>query len=396
MSLLKRILTNLHRNGNAAPRIADRTRQERWRAALALLDAGRSAEALEQFALLDSEKGRDPTRLGAYRYGFMDEALASRREAYVGTLDDVKVETAYWIVMQGDRLYHREAHGRELANSPLSMGRVDGAGSMAILSVPEPSLEIAEPCILLGGDDNYAHWLLRNLLKLSLLEGRDDLRGLRFLINADLFDYQTGFLELLGIAKDRLIPVPRGIVVHCRRLHVPTILRMHPQIAGGVRWLREQVRSHMAAPEDANDLLYVARRDARWRHVLNEEEIIGALTARGARCIDAGRLPVGEQIVAFSRARTIVTAHGAGLANQIFAPDDAGIVEIGSTRVVEMGDFRHIAIKLGQRIETVRSDDFGPCAPGQEASVNRNYRVAVADILAALDRVDRPRPALSR
>lgn len=82
--------------------------------------------------------------------------------------------------------------------------------------------------------------------------------------------------------------------------------------------------------------------------MLNEADLEEALAGLGFRIIVAGKVPVRQQIAAFSRARLIVTPHGAALTNLIFAPPSAAAIEIATPSIVHMNDFRVIAGHLGR------------------------------------------------
>jgi len=309
----------------------------------------------------------------------MDPGRAERGEAYLHTFHDVLVDTGYWVVLDGDRAYTRETYGRNFANSPLVSGRVDRERGAYVVSVPPPALAIEAPCALLGGDDNYSHWLSRSLLKLALFDHRAD--ALPLLVNEDLRAHQREYLELLGIPEKRLVKVPRGQVIRCRELVVPTTLRNHPQMPAGLQWIRQRLGRLRVPESEASDLLYASRRDATRRRMLNEADLEAALADRGFRIIVPGQMPVNEQIAAFSRARLIVAPHGAALANLMFAPRGAAVIEIATPSIVHMNDFRTIAAHLGQRIATLVVERYAEEQPADAPAMHWNYSVDVARVV---------------
>jgi hypothetical protein len=312
----------------------------------------------------------------------LDPVRARRGEAYVTWLDDVLVETAYWSVVKNDHVFNMEVHGRLLATSPFIEGRVSPDGKAFVMRCPPPAVRINEPCVHLGGDENYSHWVHRNLMKLALTEDRDEFAGIPLLINEDLRPYQEEYLELLRISPSRLLRVPRNVIVACRRLAVPTLLRNHPMMRVGTEWLRHRLSAHMVR-EAPHDLLFVARRDAARRVVVNEAELAEALTGLGFRVIVPSELTVREQIAAFSRARIIVAAHGAALANLVFTPAQALVVELSSSGIMHQSSFRQLASTMGQRMVTIVSDEFEVSDLGPNPSYY-DYRVDVDEVLAAL------------
>jgi capsular polysaccharide biosynthesis protein len=354
-----------------------------WNVAVLALQANDANAALRCFARRDAlaSGGSVATRLCTD--SLFDPERAARGEPYVGRARDVLVETALWSVIDNDKVYVREAHDRTIANGPFVAGRVLPDGKRFVISLPAPAITVGRSCVLLGGDENYAHWVIRNLLKLALVDARPALAQLPLLINDDLRPYQREFLELLGIADERLIKVPRGVVVSCRDLVVPTQLRNHPRMIEGIDWLRARLAAWMATGP-ARDLLFVSRRDTPVRTLLNEAELESALHPLGFRTVVPGAMSVREQVRAFSSAAAIVAPHGAGLANLVFAPRGAAVIEIASSNIAQMADFRHIAQALGQRIVTLVSEDYD-LTRAEALAANWDYRADVGQVLRALE-----------
>jgi capsular polysaccharide biosynthesis protein len=355
-----------------------------WALAVLALQAGEVDAAVGHFAQFDAIRsgGRATTR--RYRSAFMDPARAARGEPYVGWREDVLLETNHCAIFEGDVVYVRETQDRTFANHPWVSGRVSPDGSDFVVTLPPVDRVISEPFILLGTDENFSHWLTRNLLKLAVLEaaGVDD--ALPLLVNDDLRSYQREYLQLVGVPLERLMPVPRGLAVSCRKVAVPVVLRNRPRMRLGIDWLRARVADHMSPPALARDLLLVSRRDSTLRVMHNEAELEQALTPLGFTTFVAGEAPVTEQIRAFSRARVIVGAHGAGLTNLIFAPPGAFVLEIATPGSANMDDFRFIARAMGQRNVTLVADRPGDNARPDVNPLKWNFYADVPQVLGAL------------
>lgn len=78
---------------------------------------------------------------------------------------------------------------------------------------------------------------------------------------------------------------------------------------------------------DTSDCIFVTRNGAA-RDLANEAEVGAALQARGFSVVNPGRLSLPEQMAVFQRARTVVGAHGAGLANLAFCAPGTRVLEI--------------------------------------------------------------------
>ena len=351
----------------------------------AALAEGRIDDAIRYFRQLDAAEGRPADVTRAYTPQHLDRARALKGEPYFRWLEDVAVETAYWTVMKDGIVYNDDVHAKNLRSSPFVRGRVSSDGVTIIATLPPPSMELAQPCILVGGDDNYSHWLFRNVLKLSTLDRAGVLFDYPWLVNSDLLPHQSEYIALLGQQPQRLIKVERGVAVTCKRLLVPALLTSIYTIAEGVRWIRERFARLMAAPAQANRRIFVSRRDVARRKLLNEDEIFAALAPLGFERTVPGELGVAEQIAAFSAARVIVAAHGAALTNMMFAPPSAAIVELSSTAIEHMDLFRKLARSTQQRIVTLMSADYD--APAHDVEVNTDYRVDPREVRRAVEEV---------
>lgn len=74
-------------------------------------------------------------------------------------------------------------------------------------------------------------------------------------------------------------------------------------------------------------LVYITRRNAKWRKVLNEEEIIDRLASIGFEIFDFDRLAYMDQVRTVAQAGILVSIHGAGLTNLMFMAPGTHVVE---------------------------------------------------------------------
>ena len=83
-----------------------------------LVRQGKIDEAVAYFRKAERLGPRDGRNIAAFRISFLDEDKARKGEPYVKRLKDVLVDTAYWSILDRDKIYSRETHGKNLANSP--------------------------------------------------------------------------------------------------------------------------------------------------------------------------------------------------------------------------------------------------------------------------------------
>jgi tetratricopeptide (TPR) repeat protein len=176
---------------------------------------------------------------------------------------------------------------------------------------------------LLGGSRNYYHWLIEHLPRLALLE--DDTTR-RLIVNDDLAPFQIEMLAHLGITPDRLAMLPAGEWVHVEDLKVVSLLvrssLVHP---AAIAWLR---RRFLPKCVRANGRLFISRRKATKRLLLDETRVAEELSARGFSIVEMEERSVVDQIALVAGAEIIVGPHGAGLANLVFASKGCRVIEI--------------------------------------------------------------------
>jgi capsular polysaccharide biosynthesis protein len=159
----------------------------------------------------------------------------------------------------------------------------------------------------------YFHWLTEALPRIAVLR-RLGLGDAGLVLSRRLTPVQRESLDRLGIERwtryeDGLTP---DVVVWPR----PAAHTGHPARWACV-WLRAEFLG-LQAPE-ADRRLYVSRRDAQSRRVVNEEEVTGLLSRHGFDVVQPERLSLSEQAALFARAAVVVGPHGAGHANILFA-----------------------------------------------------------------------------
>lgn len=97
-----------------------------------------------------------------------------------------------------------------------------------------------------------------------------------------------------------------------------------------VKGVRELILEEYGSREGAvsSDRLYISRGRASKRRLVNENEVIELLRKFGFKALRAEDLSFAEQIKAASRARLLVSNHGAGLTNMLFMPHDSSVLEL--------------------------------------------------------------------
>jgi len=185
--------------------------------------------------------------------------------------------------------------------------------------------------ITLEHNANYCHFLFEGLPRLRILELCGVGGKVPIYANARKA-FQRELLPLFGVPPERLIAASEHPLLQAKRLWVPT----YPGYQGkftreAINYLRSTILEKLKAESPlrhGSRKIYISRRDATSRRILNEAEIEMRLQTLGFECLCLSDLPVLEQLRAFAEARVVVAAHGASLTNIVFSSAGASMVEI--------------------------------------------------------------------
>ena len=206
--------------------------------------------------------------------------------------------------------------------------------------------------------NNYFHWLVDVLTRLKGLEDYATRTGVEptLVVPEGLRRWQVDSLTAAGHTPAQRITW-RTRRARVRRLVIPSFRRQYDQGANhrpvsvaACRWLRHRVLDNLAVIERAHGSLatriYISRRDAAFRRVVNEGEVVQALEGVGFAPYTLSDMSFAEQVTLFAHAEVVIAPHGAGLANLIFA-DAPIVIELFSPHV--MPNYADLARGLGLR-----------------------------------------------
>jgi hypothetical protein len=204
-------------------------------------------------------------------------------------------------------------------------------GAWATLVVPASSV-------------NVGHWLMDGVLRLAVLEAAGLAKETR-LILPNLLPKFTEPIETLGYGPERYDGLQDG---HWEAEHllVPSYVAppgyMRPWAC---RWLRN--RLGLEDKPAGKRRLWISRSRARWRRLVNEEELLPIVKKAGFETVELERMSFREQVKLYSQAGVIAGPHGAGMTDLLFAPHGTRVLEFFSPGFVNPV-FYSMANALGQ------------------------------------------------
>lgn len=216
--------------------------------------------------------------------------------------------------------------------------------------------EIALPRLYFAGDihthDNIAHFLLDTLFRAWVARDRFAMTGSEIGFPEYRLPYCTTLQQQMFPGSTTL---RRGQVYRVAQLYVTgytlQIGALHPANALDpvyLDWLRRTAPQTRPTPQP--DRIYISRLDAKGRPMVNEAEIIALAEQAGFVPVVMSKLPVAEQIGLFAGARTIIGAHGAGMANIAFCQPGTRVVELYSRDGAGTDAFQRLGTALGLRM----------------------------------------------
>ncbi len=191
---------------------------------------------------------------------------------------------------------------------------------------------------------NYYHWLLEVAPRAMMLREAG--------IEPDWYvvdcwsGYQKRALQLMGISMDRCIQPHYGLHLQADTLYRPSFPgHRHCQM------MAEAIKSNLAddTQPKSSRRIYISRKTAAHRKVSNEPALEKLLSQYGFKSYSFDRLAFDEQVRLVQSAESIVTVHGAALANLIFARPHTKVIEICPIDRYNSDCFPRLSQKVGHQ-----------------------------------------------
>ncbi|KQP09393.1 hypothetical protein ASF26_05110 [Methylobacterium sp. Leaf93] len=176
------------------------------------------------------------------------------------------------------------------------------------------------------------HWLVDNLPRFAFL-GESGLiadDAFKVLLNGGNPGFEQTSLDMIGLGAstyrvDRPVFVERLLVPVVRFEGMSGWRHLDSVFAVMAERSIEMARAHgVTLPER----VYITRRDARRRPLINEIEVEREMQAHGFEIAEFSTLPLWHQIAIAHQASVIASPHGAGLAHLIFSRPRTRVIEI--------------------------------------------------------------------
>jgi len=188
----------------------------------------------------------------------------------------------------------------------------------------------------------YYHWITEALLKLVLFE--EEIKRGVVILPANCPPFVKEFLALAGFSKFREMKKTAYIK---RFINIGNPIEGNPN-PQHMKTLREYVHKLLPDTDEQFSKIYISRGKAKQRKIVNEDILIAMLKKKGFHCVALETLSWKDQVSLFKHCTTLLSIHGAGLANCVFMPEGGTVIEVFSKQSVAIRSLNPVYKKLSE------------------------------------------------
>ncbi|MDX2109029.1 MAG: glycosyltransferase 61 family protein [Verrucomicrobiota bacterium] len=207
---------------------------------------------------------------------------------------------------------------------------LDKFSRFGLFEYPKQLPVIKAPALYIGGRNNYFHFVTDFLPNLVALRMLPDLLQMP-MVFWSVSRYIAEFLDILGFGTKNTIVLDDLYKEGPGFYKFSDITMASPvPLPVGLAMVRDTFRNPNAKSPAR---IYIGRKQGqsvRSIRMINQNEVSRVLELLGFQTVFLENISVLEQINLFSNAKLIISQHGAGLTNCVFAPPKAVIVELMS------------------------------------------------------------------
>ncbi|WP_312405200.1 glycosyltransferase family 61 protein [Rhizobium sp.] len=257
------------------------------------------------------------------------EASYSVLQAKHYILNDAKVHTETGVITVGDYCLKESLY---LVFPDAQGWRWVSESELEIPVLPERAVEEGfHACCGWVGNRNYAHWWIDVVPVVGHQVLRKCFGNAKALLPQFRAKYQRQTLDIIPEVRDRHIEVMADECLSVGRLHfVPSLTGgdYHPQPWNSAFIQELKLRVGVDGARRGHRKIYLSRKDATARKMLNEDRISDLAYRHGFEVLETGGMDLKQQIQTFAQASHVISPHGAGLANLMFSAPGTKMLEL--------------------------------------------------------------------
>ncbi|MFI5140411.1 MAG: glycosyltransferase family 61 protein [Sphingobacteriales bacterium] len=186
---------------------------------------------------------------------------------------------------------------------------------------------------------NYYHWICESIFRLWMVRRRMDNLVLVLPEYYKDADFIMGSLEPFKIKHIFYIPDGKSLMV--KNLCLPQIKPVcdsynAKHLKQVSYFYRNYVLTEKKVPFDKIEKLYVSRKLAGRRQIINEDEVFPIVKKYGFTIFHPEKFTFLEQVAIFSQVKYLVGTHGSGLTNLLFMGKNTSLLELHKNKTNEL------------------------------------------------------------
>ena len=271
----------------------------------------------EEFAELEFDQSS--THSGLWRFQLLEKRIIP--EAAIAILEHAKVISSSGMIVSKEKVFISDfsrKFGVPIVNRKLkswNFKRIEHNYSKVAVVTTE-------------GSNTYYHWLFDILPRIYLLEKSGLMDKIETFVFPELkYDFQRESLLKIGFPLDKILEIKPNEYLEAKEMIVPSL----PSKLGTVnKWSLDFLSSRLGkhSSKKESNKIYISRKNANQRKLLNEDEIINFLRVEGYLIVFAEDLAFEQQITLFANADVVISPHGSGLSNIIFCSPGTKVIEL--------------------------------------------------------------------
>jgi capsular polysaccharide biosynthesis protein len=230
---------------------------------------------------------------------------------------------------------------------------------------------------------NYYHWICDVLVRLQRAMPRLEAEA-RVILPPGLTAWQKRSLELVGLPPDRCLQYSGKRPWKVERLvYASPVAMTGDHEVTSLKSLRDTIRKKLGCEPTRPGWrkLYLSRKNAPSRNLVNERELLPLLKDRGFEVVDCGALSFEQQVRLFSEAQCVAGPHGAAFTNVLWSPARLKVLEI-----FEPGSVRRCYWSMSKVLGHQYFCGVGESVPREKGEPN--VRVTSSQFAAALEALE--------
>lgn len=226
--------------------------------------------------------------------------------------------------------------------------------------------------IHLNYSNNFYHWnidCLPRLFNIKRIPGNEDIN---FIIREDMPQYQREVLSFFMEKDPRLKPVyiSESEKWNIEKFWLPSFLTSSQSgfmPKANIEYVRDTVLEGYDIGEgEGKKPIYISRKSAKKRKLLNEDKIEELLEKLGVKIIQMENLSFKQQLHEVNQADVVISPHGAGLSNILYTKN---------IKVVEIHPSNYVQTHYCMLSNACDHDYF--CYIGEEMDSDKNYQINI-------------------